>query len=482
LPLQSLAPLSIESQRASIIITSAEHNSKGNASFFRTWGPLAAIAISYFMTALDTVMLPVATSDIVADLGVPVSAVQATFALVPLAAAATYLTGGKLGDIHGRKKIFRIGLILYWIGELSGLLAPNIFVLIGGWSLVRGIALGLIAPSQLGLIAANYAGRRRNQAFAVVGSLAPLGALVGPLLMGWAARNVSWRLPFGLGLLAILAALLLTRAIGETKIQAGSRLDWAGTALAALGVSLLILGPSLASQSEAIGLPQTLLIAGGGLLSLVLLLFRNRNLAARGGQPLFHLQLFDNRLFATGLLMLLLFFFLLSSIVFVVPVFLQTVAGYDALQSAVAVTPLFLGAVIGGFGSSLLKGRLVNNRYMQLSTVIVGIGLLWLRLVAGPAVSVGQMLGPTLVMGLGFGLGFAQAPNIVLSSVRPKEQGEASGLQTTAQDLGFGLGAAVIGSLFLGLSGGENALPAVVLALFAVVAIDFVVAWLLPNE
>lgn len=441
-----------------------------------------AIAINYFLTALDTVMLPVATSNIVADLDVPVSAVQATFALVPLAAAATYLTGGKLGDIYGRRKIYRIGLALYWIGALSGLLAPSIFVLIAGWSLLRGIALGLIAPSLLGLIVANYAGRRRNQAFGVVGSMAPLGALVGPLLMGWAARNVSWRLPFGVGLLAILIVFLLTRTIKETEIQEGARLDRVGTALSALGVSLLILGPSLLSQSEAIGLPQTLLIASGGVLALVLLLFRNRNVASRGGQPLFHLQLFSNRIFATGLLMLLLYFFLLSSVVFVVPVFLQTVAGYDALESAVAVTPLFLGAMIGGLSSSSLKGRLVNSRYMRLAMTIIAAGLVWTRLVADPSVTVGQMLVPMLVMGLGFGLGFSQAPNIVLSSVLPKEQGEASGLQTTAQDLGFGLGAAVIGSLFLSLAGSGSAFPAVMIALLVVVAIDFLVAWQLPNE
>jgi MFS family permease len=475
-------PLSIVSPRACIIIASIDNKRKDSPPFFLTWGPLAAFAITYFVVALDTVMLPVATSDLVADLDVPISAVQATFALVPLASAATYLTGGKLGDIHGRKRIYRLGLILYWVGELSGLVAPNIFILIGGWSLVRGIGLGLIAPTQLGLIAANYAGRRRNLAFSIVGTMAPTGALLGPLLMGWAAQNVSWRLPFGVGLLAILVAFLLTRTIGETNKQEGARLDWVGTALSALGVSLLILGPSLLTQSEAIGLPQALLIAGGGVLALTTLLRRNRNVAARGGQPLFHLQLFRNRLFATGLLMLLLLFFLLSAIVFVLPVFLQTVAGYEALESAVAVTPLFLGAVIAGLASGILKGRLANNRYMPLTVVIIGSGLVWLRLVASPDVAVGEMLGPTLVMGLGFGLGFAQAPNIVLSSVLPQEQGEAGGLQSTAQDLGFGLGAAVIGSLFLSLIGDENALPAVMFALWSIVAIELVVAWQLPDE
>ena len=119
---------------------------------------------------------------------------------------------------------------------------------------------------------------------------------------------------------------------------------------------------------------------------------------------------------------------------------------------------------------------------MMLATFVIAAGLMWLRLVAGPTVSVGQMLGPNLVLGLGAGLAFSQVQNIVLSSVRAKEQGEASGLQTASQDLGFGLGPAVVGSLFLALIAGEGAFPAVLIVLLAVLAAAFVVAWQLPDQ
>ena len=446
------------------------------------WGPLAAVALTIFMTGLDSVMLPVATINITTDLNAPVSGIQAAFTFFSLTAAATYLTGGKLGDIHGRKRIFRTGLILYCIGVLTPIIAPNLVVLIAGWSVMRGIGMGLMFPSGYGLILANYKGPQRGLAFGLAGASAPFGAFVGPLLMGWAAINLSWRVPFVLDLAIILTALIHTKTIAETKRRQDVKLDWVGTALSALGIGLLILGPTLISQVSAIGLPQAVAISGLGIVALFLLLVRNRHLASRGRDPLFHLTLFENRQFVTGWATLFLLFFQIGAIILVIPIFLQTAAGFDPLQSAFAMIPLFIGEIISGLSSGWLIQRLANRKLMQLAAFLLVLGLIWLRMVVGPAVSIGQMVLPMIVMGLGFGLGLAQAPNISLSAVRADEQGEATGLNTTAQDVGVGFGAGVVGSLLLSVALGANAIQAVMIALISVAIMAFLTASLLPAD
>jgi MFS family permease len=434
------------------------------------------------MTGLDSVMLPVATINITGDLGAPVSGIQAAFALFSLTAAATYLTGGKLGDIYGRKQIYRTGLILYGLGIIAAMVAPNLLVLIAGWSILRGIGMGLLLPSVFGLILANYAGPRRAVAFGTIGAAAPSGAIVGPLLMGWMATNLHWRASFIIDLVLIVVVLLLTRLIGETARRPDAKLDWLGTALAALGIALLILGPTLASQQSAIGLPQVILISGAGIVALILLLLRCQRLTVQGKEPLFHLNLYKNRQFSAGWSTLLLFFFQMGAVVLTIPIFLQTVARFDALQSAYAMVPMFVGAALGSIASSRIIQRLSNRLFMQLSLVLVIAGLTWLRLIMSPGVEVGQLLLPMFILGLGFGSGLAQAPNIILSAVRPKEQGEAAGLNTTAQDIGIGLGAGVVGSLFLSQIMGDNTMQFVLLILMGVAALDFIAASLLPAD
>ena len=260
------------------------------------------------------------------------------------------------------------------------------------------------------------------------------------------------------------------------------KLDWVGTILSALGIGLLILGPTLISQVSAIGLPQAVAISGLGIVALFLLLVRNRRLASRGRDPLFHLTLFENRQFVTGWATLFLLFFQIGAIILVIPIFLQTAAGFDPLQSAFAMIPLFIGEIISGLSSGWLIQRLANRKLMQLAAFLLVLGLVWLRMVVGPAVSIGQMVLPMIVMGLGFGLGLAQAPNISLSAVRADEQGEATGLNTTAQDVGVGFGAGVVGSLLLSVALGANAIQAVMIALISVAIMAFLTASLLPAD
>jgi MFS family permease len=446
------------------------------------WGPLAAVSLAILMTGLDSVMLPVATISITDDLQAPVSGIQAAFTLFSLTAATTYLTGGKLGDIHGRKRIYRIGLVLYGLGVLTPILAPNIAILIAGWSILRGLGMGLLLPSGFGLILANYAGPRRALAFGFIGASAPFGALVGPLLMGWAATQLSWRVPFGLDLAIILTILILTKTIAESEQRPGAKLDWLGTALSALGIGLLILGPTLASQNQAIGPFQVLAISGSGIIALFLLLVRNRHLAAQGGDPLFRLDIYKNRQFATGWASLFLLFFQLGAIILVVPIFLQTSAGFGILQSAYAMTPMFVGEVLSGTASGWLIQHLTNRRMMQLVLTVILLGLGWFQFVVGPAVSVGQLLLPMFVIGLGFGAGLAQVPNIALSAVRVDERGEATGLNTTAQDLGVGFGAGVVGSLLLSPILGGDGITAGMITLLAVAILTFLVVSFLPPD
>ncbi|NIL97714.1 MAG: MFS transporter, partial [Planctomycetales bacterium] len=153
------------------------------------WGAAIAATLFVFALATDQVMMPLATSAIVSELKTDTGMVQAAIALVSLFAAPLYIAGGKLGDIHGKKKIFTAGLVLWGIGPLTAALAPSMLILMGGWSVVKALGMVLAIPASIGLLIASYPDNaQRGQAFAMYGVGAVAAALVGPLLMGFAAQ------------------------------------------------------------------------------------------------------------------------------------------------------------------------------------------------------------------------------------------------------------------------------------------------------
>lgn len=214
------------------------------------WGAALAATLFGFCLSTDDVMFPIATSAIVPELRTSTGMIQLAMALVSLVAAPLFIAGGKLGDIKGRKRVFLIGMVLIGVGYLTAALTPSMAVLVAGWSVVKALGMALAVPASIGLLIASYPDeRQRAQVFAIYGVGAVTAALVGPLLMGVSAEALSWRVPYGVLVVLLAAALVLaTRSMQETEKMGEAEIDWAGTVLAFVAVGSVMQGSMLGGR------------------------------------------------------------------------------------------------------------------------------------------------------------------------------------------------------------------------------------------
>ena len=203
---------------------------------------LLTLASGQFVMALDTTVMNTAIATVADDLGTTVTGIQTAITLYTLVMASLMITGGKVGEIVGRKRAFTIGCVIYACGSFTTSLAPNLTVLIIGWSFLEGFGAVLIMPAIVALVASNFGKPDRPRAYGLVAAAGAIAAALGPLIGGVFTTYASWRWVFAGEVLIILVILLLARRLADTPAEEGVRLDLVGTALSALGLGLIVLG------------------------------------------------------------------------------------------------------------------------------------------------------------------------------------------------------------------------------------------------
>lgn len=418
------------------------------------------LAAAQFLMVLDQAVMNVAISQLVADFDTTVTTIQAVIAFYALVMAGLMLSGGKLGDLLGRRRAFKIGLCIYGVGSALTAAAWSVPSLALGWSVLEGIGAALVLPAMVALVAANFEGQERAVAYGVLGGVAGAGIAVGPILGGWVTTELTWRLVFAGEVVVAIGILLGTRMIREAPREAASsRLDWVGSALSALGLGLVVMGVLQASNwgwihprsspLEPFGFSLTpFVVAAGGLLLAAFVAWERRR-EAQGEDPLLHLRLLRLPSLRGGLSMLLAQNLILMGIFFTVPLFLQIVLGLDALETGVRMLP----ASAGLFGSALVGSRLAK-RFSPRTLVRAGIGVVFLAVLLlldtiEPQLDNTAFLIGMGVLGIGMGLVVSQLGNVVQSAVSDRDRSEAGGLQNTAQQLGSSLGTAFLGAVVL---------------------------------
>jgi MFS family permease len=370
------------------------------------------------------------------------------------------LTGGKLGDIFGRRRVFAIGLVIYAIG--SGLTAASWSVpsLMLGWSILEGIGAALVLPAMVALVAGSYRGADRAVAYGVLGGVAGAGIAVGPILGGWVTTDFSWRYVF-VGEVVVAAGILLgARMMAEPERAPGKpTLDWVGSVLSAAGLAVLVFGVLQASNwgwlfpadspitPFGFSLTPFVLAAAGLLLAAFVSWERRRE--TQGEEPLLHLDLLKIPPLRGGVSMLLAQNLVLMGIFFTIPLYLQIVQGLDALETGIRMLPTSVGL----FVSALVGSRLASSFAPRL-LVRVGLGLVFIAslLLMGtiePELDNTPFLIAMGVLGVGMGLVVSQLGNVVQSAIGDEERSEAGGLQNTAQQLGSSLGTALLGAIVI---------------------------------
>src|SRR4051794_8518170 len=281
------------------------------------WGVLTVLGAAQFLMVLDQAVMNVAISQLVADFDTTVTTIQIVIALYALVMAALMLTGGKLGDLFGRKKAFTVGLCIYGSGSALTAVSWSVPSLMLGWSILEGIGAALVLPAMVALVASNFRGEQRALAYGVLGGVAGAGIAVGPILGGWATTELSWRVVFAGEVVVALGILLGTRMLREPERSGPPpRLDSVGGALSAAGLGIVVLGvlqasnwgwllPKAASPIEPFGLSPTPFVIAAGCLVLAGFAAWERRREARGEEPLVHLSLLSIRPLRGGLSMLL---------------------------------------------------------------------------------------------------------------------------------------------------------------------------------
>ncbi|HUA13016.1 MAG TPA: MFS transporter [Candidatus Sulfotelmatobacter sp.] len=431
----------------------------------KKWFVVCVLAVAQFVMIIDGTVMNVSISTVARDLNTSITGMQTAITMFALTMAAFMLTGGKLGDILGRRKAFRIGSVIYGIGSLTTALSPSLLVLLLGWSLVEGLGAVLVIPAIAALAAANYSGKDRVVAFSVIGAATGLAAAVGPIIGGAVTTYFSWRYVFASETLIMLVVLYLSKRIEDAKVTRKVKLDLPSVAMSAVGMTLLVFG-MLQSRSwgwiRPLGSPQInghditplgislvayLVVAG----LLVLKLFYNRQAAleASGKQPLLKVSMLKLPVLRSGLIVLMMQYFTIAAIFFIIPVYLQTILGYNALNTGLKLIPLSIGLLIFTLVGSKLTSSMPTRRIVRLGQLAMALGALFVFTsiditLKGTAFWIGLFF-----VGCGFGLLASQLGNITMSAVDKSESSEVGGLQGTFQNLGMSFGTALVGSIFL---------------------------------
>src|SRR4051812_1907153 len=408
---------------------------------------LLPLALAQFICSFAGSNMNVMINDIKDDLDTTVTGVQTAITLFLLIMAIFMIPGSKLTDRWGRKRCFNAGLLLYGVGALVSALSPGLGVLILGNSVLEGVGTALLIPPVYILTTLRFHDlTSRARAFGVISGLGGIGAAAGPLIGGVITTWISWRAAFVFQAVVVATIILLSRRMIDPIPADPTRpFDAFGAILSAVGMFFVVFG-ILQADNDGI-LMAALLATGAVFLIWFFLHIRGRERA--GKEPLLSTGLFKNRTSNLGLATQNVQWFLLMGTSFTVAVFLQTVRGYDAIETGVVFTAATLGVLVSSLAAERLAKRRSQKTLIMAGFVITAGGIaLLLALVGSPSRAVAFVPG-LLLIGLGLGLMLTPSVNVVQSSFPEQSQGEISGLSRCISNLGSSLGAAVAGTVLV---------------------------------
>src|SRR4051794_5712253 len=442
---------------------------------------LAPLALAQFICSFAGSNMNVMITDITKDLDTTVTGVQAAITLFLLIMAVLMIPCSKLTDRWGRKRCFTAGLVLYGIGALLSAVSPGLGVLILGNSVLEGVGTALLIPPVYILTTLHFHDlTSRARAFGVISGLGGIGAAAGPLIGGLITTGISWRAAFVFQALVVAAIVLLSRRMEDPIPADPTRpFDAVGAVLSAVGMFLVVFGVLQADSDLA--LMAVLMAAGAAFL--IWFFFHIRAQERGGKEALLSTGLFKNRTSNLGLVTQNIQWLLLIGTSFVVAVFLQTVRGYNAIETGV----IFTAATVGVLVSSLAAERLAKRRPQRTLIIagfvitVAGIGLL-LALVGASSRVVAFAPG-LLLIGLGLGTMLTPSVNLVQSSFPEQQQGEISGLSRSVSNLGSSFGTAIAGTILVSDLASGNTSYVLAMVFLAVLAfIGLGAAILLPAN
>jgi len=420
---------------------------------------LLTLCAGQFLMALDSSVMNVSIATVAKDLDTTITGIQSAIVLYTLVMAMLMVTGGKIGSMIGRKRAFTVGLVIYCSGSLTTALAPNLPVLLVGWSFLEGVGAALIMPAIVALVAGNFPPEGRPRAYGLVGAAGAIAIAVGPLIGGLATTYASWRWVFAGEVIIGAGIVLLSRRMADRPVEKRSHLDLLGSVLWALGMGLVVLGVLFSSEWGAIrpkedgpsilGLSPVVWLILAGLVTIRLFMGHVRRLDAAGAEPLVTPSLFRNQQLNGGLLMFFFQFVVMMGIFFVIPLYLSVALGLSAIDTGLKITPLSITMLLAAAGVPKFFPAISPRRVVELGLAAVVIGIVILLTTLDVDASASVVTVPLLLIGLGFGGLASQLGAVTVSAVPDEQSPEVGGLQNTASQFGASIGTALAGAILI---------------------------------
>ncbi|WP_353944163.1 DHA2 family efflux MFS transporter permease subunit [Streptomyces sp. HUAS MG91] len=412
---------------------------------------LVITSVAGFMAALDNLVVTTALPSIRQDLGGALDDLEWTVSAYTLTFAVLLMFGAALGDRFGRRRLFLIGITIFTGSSAAAALSTGIDALIAARA-VQGVGGAIMMPLTLTLLSAAVPAAKRGMAFGIWGAANGLAVASGPLIGGTLTEHVSWHWIFWLNVPVGLALLPLARLRLKESHGTGAPLDLTGTLLASGGLFGIVYG---LVRAPIVGWSDTVVLTGLFAGAALLVGFVLHGIRAEN--PMLPMRLFRSRAFAGINAASMLMFLGMFGSIFLLSQFLQGVLGYSPTEAGLRMLPWtgmpMLVAPIAGYLSDRISGRTIAAAGLFLQAL----GLAWFASVISVDVSYAAQLPALIVSGVGMALYFAPASNLVMASVRPEEQGIASGSNNALREVGGALGIAIMASIFSAQGGYDSA-------------------------
>ena len=420
---------------------------------------LVTLAAGQFLMALDSSVMNVSIATVADDVGTTVTGIQGAITAYTLVMAMFMIPGGKVGALIGRKRAFLIGCVIYGCGSLTTALAPNLPVLLLGWSFLEGIGAALIMPAIVALVASNFAVERRPAAYGLVAAAGAVAIAVGPLIGGVATTYFSWRWVFAGEVVVVLGILVLGRRIADAPVGERPRIDLVGAALSALGLGSFVYGVLRSSEwgwfrpkpdaPSWLGVSLTVWLMFAGLLLIWLFLRWEARLVERRGEPLVDPAMLHNKQLTGGLTMFFFQYLVQMGVFFVVPLYLSVALGLSALSTGARILPLSLTLLAAAILIPRFLPDVSPRRVVRLGVLALLAGAVVLMAALDVDADASVVTVPLLLIGLGMGALASQLGSVTVSAVPKAQTAEVGGVQNAVTNLGASMGTALAGSILI---------------------------------
>ena len=388
---------------------------------------LLILCAGQFLMTLDSSVMNVSIAQVASDLGTTVTGIQTAITLYTLVMATLMITGGKIGSMIGRRKAFAIGCVIYACGSGTTALAPNLTVLIIGWSFLEGIGAALIMPAIVALVASNFEASQRPRAYGLVASAGAIAVAAGPLIGGAVTTLWTWRLVFAGEVVLVAVILLFTRRIKDTPPEPGVKLDVVGVVLSAAGLGMAVFGVLRSSEwgwvqakpdaPALLGISMTVWLILGGLVVLRIFFWWQQRRTAAGLEPLVDVNMLKDPQLRGGLTMFFFQFLLQAGLFFTIPLFLSVALGLSAFETGVRLLPLSVALLAAAVGIPKFWPKASPRLVVTIGIGALLAGIVALILALDVSAEPEVVTVPLFLAGIGVGALASQLGAVTVSSV-----------------------------------------------------------------